>query len=74
MSVTLGTKLKSMRIAKALSRRKLSDLSGVTWFAISYIERDERDPKISTLLRLLSALGYTLSDLETWQAPPENRV
>lgn len=44
-----------------LTQRELSELSGVKQPSIAKLERLNRVPQISTLIKLLYPLGYTLS-------------
>lgn len=57
-------KLRRIREKKALSLRKLAQLSGVDYSTISKIETGEsRSPRLDTLVRLAQALGVDMSEL-----------
>ena len=48
------------RESKKISQRKLSKLSGIKQPAIARIEKRVNSPSISTLIKLLYPMGYTL--------------
>lgn len=54
-------KLIEARETKGLSQRDLAKLSGVKQPAIARLESMRSTPKIDTLFKVLSPLGYTLS-------------
>jgi transcriptional regulator with XRE-family HTH domain len=55
--------LREKRMAKRLSLNGLSAKSGVSRQMLSYIEKEERNPSLDTLLRLSLALGVNLDDV-----------
>lgn len=57
--------IKALRIARKLSRAEFSRLSGIPLRTLEDIESDKTktDPKLSTLLKIVNALGITLNDL-----------
>lgn len=59
--VELGKKLQMTRVAKGISQKKLSEMSGVAVSTIRVIEKATRAVKMDTLIRLLDALGYRLT-------------
>jgi len=59
-AVELGLQFRDARVARGLSQRELSDLSGVRQADISRIERGAGNPTESTLQRLASALEKSL--------------
>lgn len=59
--VELIGKIIEAREAKGLSQRDLAELSGIKQPAIARMESMKTIPKIDTLFKILSPLGYTLS-------------
>jgi uncharacterized protein len=52
--------LQLARLKAAMSQRELAERAGVPVTMISAYERDQRQPTLSTLLRLLRAAGFDL--------------
>lgn len=48
------------RNKSGLTQRKLSEISGIKQPAIARIESCSNSPKVSTLMKLLFSMGYTL--------------
>jgi transcriptional regulator with XRE-family HTH domain len=65
--LTTGSLLRQRREAAELTLAVVSQRSGVTVAHLSRIENGLADPRLSTLHRVLDAMGGTLADLE---APP----
>ena len=61
--VALGDNLKRLRRDKNLTQGELADLSNIRVGQISKIERNEVDPKLSTIYGLINALGCTPNSL-----------
>ncbi|MBY8309851.1 helix-turn-helix domain-containing protein [Vibrio fluvialis] len=61
--VALGDNLKRLRRDKNLTQGELADLSNIRVGQISKIERNEVDPKLSTIYALINALGCTPNSL-----------
>lgn len=62
---TQDFKLRDVRNAKHISRKKLAELSGVHEQTINFLENNVNDPreaKISTLIKLASALHCKVRD------------
>lgn len=57
----IATNLKEARVAKGISQRELSDLSGVPQAQISRIEAGTVDPRTTSLLALAHALDMELA-------------
>ncbi|HET7445011.1 MAG TPA: helix-turn-helix transcriptional regulator [Solirubrobacterales bacterium] len=53
----LGENLRAVRNEKELTQEQVAERSGVQAGEISRIERGQRDPQVSTLLKLAKALG-----------------
>lgn len=60
--MTIGNKIKELRIEKNLTQEELADRSELSKSFISQVERDLTSPSIATLIDLLQCLGTTLSD------------
>jgi transcriptional regulator with XRE-family HTH domain len=61
--VYIGTKLNQLRTREALTQRDLSERTGLTIAAISRIEQDRVEPRLSTVRKLANALGVHPSQL-----------
>ncbi|MDM1328664.1 helix-turn-helix domain-containing protein [Myroides odoratimimus] len=59
----IGSKIKAIRKEKGLTQTKLGELVGVQKAQISKIENNTSNVKITTLLKVLNALGVEL----TWE-------
>jgi transcriptional regulator with XRE-family HTH domain len=55
--------LRAARAEAGLSQERLSALAGLHRTEISLLERGERDPKLSTIVRLADALGVPAAAL-----------
>ena len=55
--------LKQIRLEKGMTLETLAQLSGISKGHLSKIERQERDPKISTLVLIADALKVNVNDL-----------
>ncbi|MCK6472791.1 MAG: helix-turn-helix domain-containing protein [Planctomycetes bacterium] len=56
----VGSRLRDLRASRGLSLRALAERAGVTAGALSQIENGHTSPSVSTLKKLLAALGTTL--------------
>jgi transcriptional regulator with XRE-family HTH domain len=63
LSVQLGLALRRLRQSQKLNLEDLSRLSGVGIATLSHLENGNRDPKLSTISRILKALRSDLGDL-----------
>jgi transcriptional regulator with XRE-family HTH domain len=63
LTLQLGQALRSLRQSKGLNLEDLSRLSGVGIATLSNLENGNRDPKLSTITRILKALRSDLRDL-----------
>ncbi len=59
MTGTFGSRLKMLRNKCNLSQDQLATIIGLDRSAISYYERDERQPPIETIIRLAKTLQVT---------------
>ena len=55
--------LREERQTRALSLNVLADRAGLSRQMVSYVEQQERNPTIDTLLRLTAAMDVNLEDL-----------
>jgi transcriptional regulator with XRE-family HTH domain len=69
VSRTVGTRLREIRSASRFSISDVSGRTGISRAQISLIENDKVDPRLSTVIRLLSSFGADLSDLAITQEP-----
>lgn len=63
LPVELGHALRALRVSRNLKLEELSRLSGVGIATLSHLENGNRDPKLSTITRVLQALRSDLYDL-----------
>jgi transcriptional regulator with XRE-family HTH domain len=61
--VYVGDKLKRLRTLNALTQAELADKAGLTTAAVARIERDEAEPRPSTLRKLARALDVQPREL-----------
>ncbi|MBI3830278.1 MAG: cupin domain-containing protein [Planctomycetes bacterium] len=66
----VSTQLRQLRESRGLSLRALATLAGVTPAALSQIENGKNSPSVSTLKKVLSALGTTLGEFFSAQERP----
>jgi transcriptional regulator with XRE-family HTH domain len=58
-----GSAVRRLRLAKGLSQESLADRAGLHRTYIGSIERGERNPSLSNIIRLAKALSVTPSQL-----------
>ena len=51
-------KIKEIRIARGITQKRLSELTGLSQQHISEIERGKKNPTLKTLNKILEALEY----------------
>jgi transcriptional regulator with XRE-family HTH domain len=61
--VHIGERLKRQRTRRALTQAELADRAGVTTATVARIERDEIEPRMTTLRKLAEALGVDPAEL-----------
>ena len=61
--VYVGNRLKRLRTLNALTQAELAEKAGLTTAAVARIERDEAEPRPSTLRKLAEALGVRPREL-----------
>jgi transcriptional regulator with XRE-family HTH domain len=62
-AVKIGSRLKELRERNLLTQAELGVAAGVSRDQVSRIERDEVDPRFSTIRKLARALGVDPSEL-----------
>ena len=61
--VHIGERLRKQRTRRALTQAELAERSGVTTATVARIERDEIEPRMTTLRKLAEALGVEPAEL-----------
>ena len=61
--VHIGKSLKRQRTLKALTQAQLAERAGVTTATVARIERDEIEPRMTTLRKLADALEVEPAEL-----------
>lgn len=65
--------LREERLKKGLSLNALSERAGLSRQMVSFVEEEERNPSLDTLLRLSEALGVELEELIRQARPAKKR-
>ena len=60
--MSIGAKLKELRILKGLTQEELADRAELSKGFISQVERDLTSPSIATLMDILQCLGTTIGE------------
>jgi transcriptional regulator with XRE-family HTH domain len=55
--VYIGENVRRLRVREAMTQRELAAKAGITETTLSRIERDVREPHMSTIRKLADALG-----------------
>ena len=53
--------IKAMRLQKGISAKKLAEMSGVSSYTILSLEKGDCDPKFSSIVKVMNALGYKVA-------------
>jgi transcriptional regulator with XRE-family HTH domain len=61
--VYVGERLKKQRTLRALTQAELAERAGVTTATVARIERDEIEPRMTTLRKLANGLEVDPADL-----------
>ena len=70
--MSIGGKLKELRILKGLTQEELADRAELSKGFISQVERDLTSPSIATLMDILQCLGTTIG--EFFNEAPEEQI
>jgi transcriptional regulator with XRE-family HTH domain len=54
--VHIGENVRRLRIREAMTQRELAQKAGITETTLSRVERDEREPHMSTVRKIANAL------------------
>ena len=65
----LGKRIRHFRSARAMTLEQLGDAVGVVPSQLSLIENGRREPKLSLLTGLSEALGVSVTELLSTEAP-----
>ncbi len=60
--MTIGEKIKELRLEKGLSQLNLAKLIGVSQKAIDYWERNVNEPKAGYIIALVKTFGITYDE------------
>lgn len=60
--MTIGEKIKELRIEKGLSQQKLAKLIGVSQKAVDYWERNINEPKASYIISLVKIFNISFDE------------
>ena len=60
--VSIGEKIKELRLEKGLSQMQLGKLIGVSQKAVDYWERSVNEPKASYIIALVKVFGITFDE------------
>lgn len=72
---SIGAQIKQRRKHLKVTQRQLADLSGVGINTLTKIERDEANPTLSLLNRILDTLGLELTvSVKTMNDEGSNRI
>lgn len=63
--VYVGKNLKELRTLAALTQAELAEKAGLTTAAVARIERDEAEPRMTTIRKLAGALDVKPAELVT---------
>lgn len=63
--MSLGVNLKRMRKAKGWTQQELAERATIKLTHISTLEKDQGDPKLSTIVKLMTALECSANELLT---------
>lgn len=66
----LAIQLKTRREQLGISANRLAEMSGLNRQTVTFVERGDRIPSLSTFLRLARALGLTPSEM--WKLTEDN--
>ncbi len=61
--MTIGQKIKELRISKKLTQKDVADDAGISYQHLSTLERGNFTPHVSTLLKIAKALNVPLKSL-----------
>lgn len=73
--MTTGERIKTARVNKGITQQALANKIGASYQQISQYERNVRNPKLETILKIADALGIPMTDLvEVNYGDPEDET
>lgn len=72
MTMTIGEKIRAVRLEKGFSQRELQQRSGVERNFISLVENNHRSPSFKTLVRIAEALGVSVGYITDYVEKTQN--
>lgn len=72
--MTIGEKIKTLRIQKNLTQKELAEKTGFSEITIRKYESDERNPKFSTIEKIGSVLNVSGAWLLGYDVPMDSKV
>jgi transcriptional regulator with XRE-family HTH domain len=70
----VGNQLKAIRRLKGISQRELAKLSGVTNSMISQIEKNQVNPSVGSLKKILDAMSVSMGEFFTLDIQAEEKI
>ncbi len=70
--MTLGQRIKHERIKQGISMNKLAKTVGIAQSGLSDLEAEKRQVSFDTAVKLIEALGFTLSDFFADEEPTQS--
>lgn len=60
---TIGARVRELRLSRGWSQQRLAEMAGLCKDAITRVERGHRKPRLDTLSRIATAVGFPLTKL-----------
>jgi transcriptional regulator with XRE-family HTH domain len=70
----VGKQLKTIRMMKGMSQRELAKVSGVTNAMISQIEKNQVNPSVGSLKKILDAISMSMGEFFTMDIASEDKI
>jgi transcriptional regulator with XRE-family HTH domain len=74
MSLSLGRRIKVERARVGLSQKELASDSDISQNSLSLIEKDQTDPRVSTITKIAKRLGVSTDYLVGLSEEPQDRT
>lgn len=71
--MTIGEKIRAVRIEKGFSQRRLQEESGVERNFLSLVENNHRSPSFKTLMRIANALNVSVGYITDYNNSPQEQ-
>ena len=72
-ALSVGARLKALRLALGLSQRELARQAGITNGTVSLIEQDKNSPSIASLKKILNVFSMSFAEFFALQERPKNQ-